>query len=148
MKIITKTINTLVTIFLLVNIVGLFLINIHFADLHFVKSATNELSPTININDLILYQKQDNYQEGDIIIYNIENKYSIAKVKLRTEYLTYINDNTDNTYNPVSNADICGKAIKIFNAKSVIFYYSLVIICLSYLTVLIILNLKALKKNS
>ena len=148
MKIITKIINTLVAIFLLFNIVGLFLINIHFAGLHFVKSATNELSPTININDLVLYQKRDNYQEGDIIIYNIENKYSIAKVKSRTEYLTYINDNTDNNYNPVSNADIRGKAIKIFTAKSVILYYSLVIICLAYLTVLIILNLKALKKNS
>ena len=80
--------------------------------------------------------------------YNIENKYSIAKVKSRSEYLTYIKDNTDNEYNPISNADIRGKAIKIFSAQSVIMYYSIVIICLIYLTVLIILNLNALKKNS
>ena len=95
MKIITKMINTLVAIFLIINIVGLFLVNVHFAGLHFVKSATNELTPLINNNDLVLYQKQDNYQENDIIIYNIENKYSIAKVKSRSEYLTYIKDNTD-----------------------------------------------------
>lgn len=148
MKIITKMINTLVAIFLIINIVGLFLVNVHFAGLHFVKSATNELTPLINNNDLVLYQKQDNYQENDIIIYNIENKYSIAKVKSCSEYLTYIKDNTDNEYNPISNADIRGKAIKIFSAQSVIMYYSIVIICLIYLTVLIILNLNALKKNS
>ncbi len=148
MKIIIKMINTLVAIFLIINIVGLFLVNVHFAGLHFVKSATNELTPLINNNDLVLYQKQDNYQENDIIIYNIENKYSIAKVKSRSEYLTYIKDNTDNEYNPISNADIRGKAIKIFSSQSVIMYYSIVIICLIYLTVLIILNLNALKKNS
>lgn len=148
MKIITKIINTLVAIFLIINIVGLFLVNVHFAGLHFVKSTTNELTPLINNNDLVLYQKQDNYQENDIIIYNIENKYSIAKVKSRSEYLTYIKDNTDNEYNPISNADIRGKAIKIFSAQNVIMYYSIVIICLIYLTVLIILNLNALKKNS
>ena len=148
MKIITKIINTLVAIFLIINIVGLLLVNVHFAGLHFVKSTTNELTPLINNNDLVLYQKQDNYQENDIIIYNIENKYSIAKVKSRSEYLTYIKDNTDNEYNPISNADIRGKAIKIFSAQNVIMYYSIVIICLIYLTVLIILNLNALKKNS
>ena len=148
MKIITKIINTLFAIFLIINIVGLLLVNVHFAGLHFVKSTTNELTPLINNNDLVLYQKQDNYQENDIIIYNIENKYSIAKVKSRSEYLTYIKDNTDNEYNPISNADIRGKAIKIFSAQNVIMYYSIVIICLIYLTVLIILNLNALKKNS
>lgn len=148
MKIITKIINTLVATFLIVNIVCLFLINIHFAGLRFVKSTTDELSPTINSNDLVLYQKKDNYQEEDIIVYNIESKYSIAKVKFRSEYLTYIKDNTDNDYNPISNADIRGKAIKIFPTKSVIMYYSIVIICLIYLTVFIILNLNALKKNS
>ena len=148
MKIITNMINTLVAIFLIINIVGLFLVNVHFEGLYFVKSATNELTPLINNNDLVLYQKQDNYQENDIIIYNIENKYSIAKVKSRSEYLTYIKDNTDNEYNPISNADIRGKAIKIFSSQSVIMYYSIVIICLIYLTVLIILNLNALKKNS
>ena len=148
MKIITKIINTLVAIFLIINIVGLFLVNVHFAGLNFVKSTTNELTPLINNNDLVLYQKPDNYQENDIIIYNIENKYSIAKVKSRSEYLTYIKDNTDNEYNPISNADIRGKAIKIFSAQNVIMYYSIVIICLIYLTVLIILNLNALKKNS
>lgn len=148
MKIITKIINTLVATFLIVNIVCLFLINIHFAGLRFVKSTTDELSPTINSNDLVLYQKKDNYQEEDIIVYNIESKYSIAKVKSRSEYLTYIKDNTDNDYNPISNADIRGKAIKIFSAKSVIMYYSIVIICLIYLIVFIILNLNALKKNS
>lgn len=148
MKIITKIINALVATFLIVNIVCLFLINIHFAGLRFVKSTTDELSPTINSNDLVLYQKKDNYQEEDIIVYNIESKYSIAKVKSRSEYLTYIKDNTGNDYTPISNADIRGKAIKIFSAKSVIMYYSIVIICLIYLTVLIILNLNALKKNS
>ena len=86
MKIISKIFNTLVAIFLIINIVVVFLINVHFATLGIIKSATNELTPDIKIKDLLIYQKQKTYQENDIIVYAIQNKYSLAKVKSTTEY--------------------------------------------------------------
>ena len=42
MKIISKILNTLVAIFLVTNIIAVFLINVHFANLGMIKSATNE----------------------------------------------------------------------------------------------------------
>ena len=49
MKIISKVLNILVTIFLITNIIIVFLINIHFANLGVIKSATNELTPDVKI---------------------------------------------------------------------------------------------------
>ena len=92
MKIINKILSILVTIFLVTNLVVVFLINVHFGSLGMIKSATDELSPDVKVNDLLIYQKQKTYQENDIIVYNIQNKYSLAKVKNTTEYLTYIKE--------------------------------------------------------
>ena len=148
MKIISKVLNILVTIFLITNIIVVFLINIHFANLGVIKSATNELTPDVKINDLLIYQKQDAYQENDIIIYAIKNKYSLAKIKSTTKYLTYIKDNTDKEYNPISNADIKGKRLVILNATHIIIYFIIIFACLIYLVINILLGVKEMKKNS
>lgn len=148
MKIISKIFNTLVAIFLIVNIVVVFLINVHFATLGIIKSATNELTPDIKIKDLIIYQKQKTYQENDIIVYAIQNKYSLAKVKSTTEYLTYIKDNTNREYDPISNADIKGKLLVILTAKHMIIYFAIVFICLIYLIITILQGIKEMKKDS
>lgn len=148
MKIISKVLNILVTVFLMTNIIVVFLINIHFANLGVIKSATNELTPDVKINDLLIYQKQDAYQENDIIIYAIKNKYSLAKIKSTTKYLTYIKDNTNKEYNPISNADIKGKPLAILNATHIIFYFIIIFACLIYLVINILLGVKEMKKNS
>ena len=148
MKIISKVLNILVTIFLITNIIVVFLINIHFANLGVIKSATNELTPAVKINDLLIYQKQDAYQENDIIIYAIKNKYSLAKIKSTTKYLTYIKDNTNKEYNPISNADIKGKPLVILNATHIIIYFIIIFACLIYLVISILLGVKEMKKNS
>lgn len=148
MKIISKILNALVAIFLIANIIVVFLINIHFANLGMIKSATNELTPYVKVNDLIIYQKQNTYQENDIIIYAIQNKYSLAKVKSTTEYLTYIKDNTNKEYNPVSIADVKGKSILILNTRHIILYFTIVFACLIYLIINILLGLKEMKKDS
>lgn len=148
MKIISKIFNTLVAIFLIINIVVVFLINVHFATLGIIKSATNELTPDIKIKDLLIYQKQKTYQENDIIVYAIQNKYSLAKVKSTTEYLTYINDNTNREYDPISNADIKGKPLVILTAKHMIIYFAIVFICLIYLIITILQGIKEMKKDS
>lgn len=148
MKIISKIFNTLVAIFLIINIVVVFLINVHFATLGIIKSATNELTPDIKIKDLLIYQKQKTYQENDIIVYAIQNKYSLAKVKSTTEYLTYIKDNTNREYDPISNADIKGKPLVILTAKHMIIYFAIVFICLIYLIITILQGIKEMKKDS
>lgn len=148
MKIISKVLNILVTIFLMTNIIVVFLINIHFANLGVIKSATNELTPAVKINDLLIYQKQDAYQENDIIIYAIKNKYSLAKIKSTTKYLTYIKDNTNKEYNPISNADIKGKPLVILNVTHIIIYFIIIFACLVYLVINILLGIKEMKKNS
>ncbi len=148
MKIINKILSILVTIFLITNLVVVFLINVHLAGLGMIKSATDELSPEVKINDLLIYQKQKTYQENDIIVYNIQNKYSLAKVKNTTEYLTYIKDNTNKEYCPISNADIKGKQVVILNAKHIIIYFITVFICLGYLIINILLSVKEMKKDS
>lgn len=148
MKIISKIFNTLVAIFLIVNIVVVFLINVHFANLGIIKSATNELTPDIKIKDLLIYQKQKTYQENDIIVYAIQNKYSLAKVKSTTEYLTYIKDNTNREYDPISNADIKGKSLVILTAKHMIIYFVIVFICLIYLIITTLQGIKEMKKDS
>ena len=73
MKIINKILSILVSIFLVTNLVVVFLINVHFGSLGMIKSATDELSPDVKVNDLLIYQKQKTYQENDIIVYNIQN---------------------------------------------------------------------------
>lgn len=148
MKIINKILSILVTIFLVTNLVVVFLINVHFGSLGMIKSATDELSPDVKVNDLLIYQKQKTYQENDIIVYNIQNKYSLAKVKNTTEYLTYIKDNTNKEYGPISNADIKGKQLVVLNAKHIIIYFIVVFICLGYLIINILLGVKEIKKNS
>ena len=148
MKIINKILSILVTIFLITNLVVVFLINVHLAGLGMIKSATDELSPEVKINDLLIYQKQKTYQENDIIVYNIQNKYSLAKVKNTTEYLTYIKDNTNKEYCPISNADIKGKQVVNLNAKHIIIYFITVFICLGYLIINILLSVKEMKKDS
>ena len=148
MKVISKILNTLIAIFLGVNIITVFLINIHFANLGIIKSATSELAPEININDLLIYQKQNNYQENDVIIYEIQGKYSLAKVKATTEYLTYIKDNTNKEYSPISNADIKGKSLVILTPIYMILYFAIVFTCLIYLIINILLGVKEMKKDS
>lgn len=148
MKIINKILSILVSIFLVTNLVVVFLINVHFGSLGMIKSATDELSPDVKVNDLLIYQKQKTYQENDIIVYNIQNKYSLAKVKNTTEYLTYIKDNTNKEYNPVSIADVKGKSILILNTRHIILYFTIVFACLIYLIINILLGLKEMKKDS
>lgn len=148
MKIISKILNTLIAIFLVTNIIAVFLINVHFANLGMIKSATNELTPDVKVNDLLIYQKQSAYQENDIIVYAIQNKYSLAKVKSTTEYLTYIKDNTNKEYNPISNADIKGKPLVILNTTHIILYFIIVFACLIYLIINILLGVKEMKKDS
>ena len=148
MKIINKILSILVSIFLVTNLVVVFLINVHFGSLGMIKSATDELSPDVKVNDLLIYQKQKTYQENDIIVYNIQNKYSLAKVKNTTEYLTYIKDNTNREYDPISNADIKGKPLVILTAKHMIIYFAIVFICLIYLIITILQGIKEMKKDS
>ncbi len=148
MKIISKILNAFVVAFLLTNIITVFLLNIHFADFGIIKSSTDELAPAVKVNDLIIYQKKSSYQPDDIIIYAIQDKYSIAKITTTEQYLTYIKDNTNKEYNPVSNADIKGKSLLILNKNHIILYFILVFLCLGYLVASILMGVKEMKKNS
>ena len=145
MKYVKKIINIVIFLFLVINIFGLFFINIHFNGLGLLKAVSDTLSPTINKNDLIIYKKARSYNQDQLIVYNIDNKYSIAKIERREEYLTYIKDNTSNVYDPVSNADVRGTVKAIIKPIYILIYFLFVVIILIYLIITIVLSLSKLK---
>jgi len=142
MKKIIKGINILITVLLILNIVSVFLLNIHFLTLGVVISNTDNLTPDIKVKDIVIYKSKNDYKENDIIVYNITNKYYMAKVSSREEYLTYIKDNTDTVYNPISNADIKGSPLVVFPSYFIYIYLLINIIILIYLISVILINVK------
>lgn len=140
MKRIIKGINILITVILILNIVCVFLINIHFASTGLIISTTDELSPEVNNKDIIIYKKKDTYNKNDIIIYNITNKYYIARVERQEEYLTYIK--YDDTETPISNADVKGSPIVTLPSYTIYIYILVNIAILIYLIVVILISVK------
>lgn len=98
----------------------------------------DNLSPTINKNDLVIIRIQENYDEGDIILYKFaETSTRLGKIKdvIRDNYIITDNYINEDSYNSRINKDIViGKEVKtIKNFKTI---YNIIV---SPFTVIIVL---------
>ena len=88
--------------------------------IQFLKIKSNSMSPTFCINDIVLVQKSKDYNVGDIITYDYENKYLVTHriVKKENEnFITKGDNNNSEDMEKIKIEDVKGKVILIIKNK-------------------------------
>lgn len=88
--------------------------------IQFLKIKSNSMSPAFCINDIVLVQKSKDYNVGDIITYNYENKYLVTHriVKKENEnFITKGDNNNSEDMEKIKIEDVKGKVILIIKNK-------------------------------
>lgn len=119
MKILKKIINItlIVSIFLLLPIVVFTLITSRtnlISDIQSFVVLTGSMQPKIPVGSVIYAQKQNSYNNGDVIAFGSGNNtvtHRIVNVKNDGSYITRGDANNTNDANPVFTKDILGKQI-------------------------------------
>lgn len=75
------------------------------------RATENNLSPNINKNDLIIFEKEENYIVGDYVLYNQNGLYRIGQINDNSNFVYTIKDNDKVYDNKLANENIIGKYI-------------------------------------
>lgn len=98
--------------------------------------------PEFSTNDIVIIQKTNSYEVGDIITYNYENKYLVTHRIVKKENNGFITKGDNNNSEDIENIkveNVKGKVISIIKNK---YLKNMIIIVL-----IIIILLKILKKG-
>lgn len=84
-----------------------------------IKSGS--MQPILNIGDIIIIKKQNDYEIGDIITYNFNDEYFVTHriiEKIDKDFITKGDNNTCEDEEHVKLENIEGKVINIINSKA------------------------------
>ena len=82
-----------------------------FFGLYSYRASENNLSPDINENDFIIFEKGNNYMVGEYVLYNQNGTYRIGQISDNSNFVYTIKDNNKVNDNKFTNDDIVGKSI-------------------------------------
>lgn len=77
------------------------------------RASENNLTPDINENDFIIFEKEDNYMVEDYVLYSQNGSYRIGQIYDNSNFNYTIKDNNKIYDNKLSNDNIVGKNIFI-----------------------------------
>ncbi|MEG2235153.1 MAG: signal peptidase I [Clostridia bacterium] len=115
-----------------------------------VKSGS--MQPTLKVNDMILIKKQNNYSSGDIVAYNVNNKYLVTHRIVGTNENQYITKGDINNTNDTSinKSQVEGKVIfrSAFFGFYILYLLKPSIIILMLLLIFIVVKRKESEEKS
>ena len=79
--------------------------------LYSYRASENNLSPDINENDFIIFEKGNNYMVGEYVLYNQNGTYRIGQISDNSNFVYTIKDNNKVNDNKFTNDNIVGKSI-------------------------------------
>ena len=82
-----------------------------FFGLYSYRASENNLSPDINENDFIIFEKGNNYMVGEYVLYNQNGTYRIGQISDNSNFVYTIKDNNKVNDNKFTNDNIVGKSI-------------------------------------
>ena len=82
-----------------------------FFGLYSYRVNENNLSPDINENDFIIFEKGSNYMVGEYVLYNQSGAYRIGQISDNSNSVYTIKDNNKVNDNKYTNDNIVGKSI-------------------------------------
>ena len=82
-----------------------------FFGLYSYRASENNLSPDINENDFIIFEKGNNYMVGEYVLYNQNGTYRIGQISHNSNFVYTIKDNNKVNDNKFTNDNIVGKSI-------------------------------------
>lgn len=139
-------------IFLIVIIISLFVIAFllcsnklvidDFIGIRVLKIKSGSMYPILDINDFVFIVKSNNYEKGDIITYDVDNKYLVTHriiEKKDKEFTTKGDNNNCEDENIVKYENVKGKVIVIIKNR----YLKILIII-----ILIIIVINRLRKGT
>lgn len=82
-----------------------------FFGLYSYRASENNLSPDINENDFIIFEKGNNYMVGEYVLYNQHGVYRMGQISDNSNFVYTIKDNNKVNDNKFTNDNIVGKSI-------------------------------------
>lgn len=82
-----------------------------FFGLYSYRASENNLSPDINENDFIIFEKGNNYMVGEYVLYNQNGAYRMGQISDNSNFVYTIKDNNKVNDNKFTNDNIVGKSI-------------------------------------
>lgn len=82
-----------------------------FFGLYSYRASENNLSPDINENDFIIFEKGNNYMVGEYVLYNQNGAYRMGQISDNSNFVYTIKDNNKVNDNKFTNDNIIGKSI-------------------------------------
>lgn len=82
-----------------------------FFGLYSYRASENNLSPDINENDFIIFEKGNNYMVGEYVLYNQNGTYRMGQISDNSNFVYTIKDNNKVNDNKFTNDNIVGKSI-------------------------------------
>lgn len=82
-----------------------------FFGLYSYRASENNLSPDINENDFIIFEKGNNYMVGEYVLYNQNGEYRMGQISDNSNFVYTIKDNNKVNDNKFTNDNIVGKSI-------------------------------------
>lgn len=73
------------------------------------RANENNLSPNINENDFIIFEKEESYIVGDYVLYNQNGQYRIGQINDNSNFVYTVKDNNKVYDNKLTNENIVGK---------------------------------------
>jgi len=89
-----------------------------------VVAVSNSMSPEIQVDDFLLIKKLNNYQVGDIVAFECDNKIITHRIAEVTDngIITKGDQNTQND-SSISQEQILGKVVGVNNALGTIIFF-------------------------
>ena len=89
-------------------------------NIRLLQIKSGSMYPVLNVNDFILIKKSDDYNIGDIITFNVDNKYLVTHriiEEQENKYVTKGDNNNSEDENTVKCENVKGKVIVIIKEK-------------------------------